>query len=330
MLNLPVEANIIPSEGGFGGRPQGGVDHHANSWRVKYKDPTKVRDFLQAKGIRNQNDVDPLAEALLAGLLPDLFGKVFEGGFRPQSGYRCHDGDIIDTSRGDVTVAYAHVQFWDHYQTDPVRDGLAGCGLSVKIESVDVLPIPVDSMTREQLLKVILDGKLQEVLDARPEFEGFDAQWKKGVFSYGNNRSEDDGFTRASLIMHPVSPVYQDIEEAVELYKAVVDVIRSKEGSFTEFANLAHQGKVAEGLLEKLRGASDAFSTAFRGTGEGADYGRHLAEAGSFAEGKGELLAEHVRTGQQRVLTDLTTAFEPLRDRLVTYFTQPLFTTGTE
>lgn len=329
MINLPVEASIEPTEARIAGATGGMVEDRANRWYVKYKYPTKVRDFLQTRGLRNQNvDREPLAKALLAGLLPDIFGKVFENGARPHSGYSCHDGEIKDASQGDVTVVYTHVQFWNHYQTDPIKDGLSGCGLGVKIESADALPIPVDSMTRKQFLKIMFDGSLQRVLSTRPEFKEFDDLWQKGVFSYGT-KSKNDGCSRASLVMHPVSPVYSDIENAVELYKTVVDVIKGAEGKFEEFADLVHQRKVADGLLGKLRESSNAFSTAFRETGEGADYEQHLAGACNFAEGKREFLNEHVRTRQQRVLTDLTTAFEPLRDRMVAYFTQPLFTTET-
>lgn len=329
MINLPVEARIVPTEARLVGVTGEMVEDHANRWIVKYKEPDRVRIFLQARGLRNQSvDRDPLADALLAGLLPDIFGKVFENGARPQSGYSCHDGKIVDISHGDVSVVYTHTQFWDHYRTDPIRNGLSACGFSVRIESIGSLPIPVYTISREQLLKIIFGGRLQEVLDARPEFKGFDDLWQKDVFSY-DNISKGKGFGCASLVMHPISPVYQDIEEAVKLYKTVVEVIRDSENRFGELADLSQQGKIAEGLLSKLREASSDFSIAFRGTKEGTEYKRQLVEVGNFVEGQREFLKEHVRSGQQRILTGLTTAFEPLRDRLVEYFTQPLFSTET-
>lgn len=327
MIELPVKASIIPIEERLAGVTGGMVDDHANRWVVEYQEPNRVRDFLQARGLRNQDiDREPLARALLAGLLPDIFGKVFENGARPKSGYPCHDGEIIDTSRGDVVIAYTYVQFWDHYKTDPIKDGLNGCGFSVKIESADTSLLPVDSISREQMFKIIFGGKLEQVLEARPEFKGFDHLWQKSVFSYGN-RFEEDGFTRASLVMHPLSPIYEDINNAVELYRAVTSVIQGAQDKFRDFADLSDQTGVAEGLLGKVRGASKAFSSAFKGTGEGAEYERHLAEAGNFVESKRESLREYVASRKQKVLTDLTANFELLRDRLVTYFTQPLFTT---
>lgn len=327
MANFPIETKIVPSEVVLLGKDSM-VWPSSNSWKVNYN-PDQVRNFLQAKGLKNQYaDKNQLAEALLAGLLPDIFEKVFETGARPQSGYPCHDGQIVDTSRGDVEVVYNHGQSWDHYKTDPIKDGLGCCFFDLNIRGVEGLFVLRDWFELEPLLQMVFGERLAEVKEVNP---------RRGLLACEKISAGNDHYTRAFLEMYPTSPVHEDVSQAVELYRKVAGVIKGEEDKIKEFADLVRQGAVAEGLLKKVGEVSGSFNTAFtQETSKGVGYNKRLEEIRNFVESMGIFiesnlgpLRERVESGKQHILTDLTKAFEPVRDELVSYFTQPLYSTET-
>ncbi|MFH1438932.1 MAG: hypothetical protein ABIG89_00050 [Candidatus Woesearchaeota archaeon] len=326
MAGFPIETIITPSDVSVG-------TNHLNTWMVKYVNPEKVKDFLQDKGLRDQHkDRDVLAEALLAGLLPEIFSKVFETGARPKSGFPCHDGEITDNSRDDVVVVYHHGQSWNHYERDPIHNGLPSCYFGVKIIGASPLFVVRDWKQPEQLLKIVFGDRFEEVKHARADSTKADSttavSLERGILTSNIVGGRTDHYTHASLEMYPVSPLYDDISQAAELYRKVVGIVRGNEASIKRYSDLVQQGIVAEGLLAKISGTAKDFSTAFEGIGIDQEYGQKLESVCGFFKGKIDFLREHVTAGKQQVLEDLTKAFEPIRDELVSYFTTAVYSTN--
>ena len=320
MSELLVKPRITPS------------DHLVDKgyWSVVY-DSKEVRNFLQSQGLKNQ-DSPKLAKELLAGLLPDIFGQVFVNGAVPKSGYPAHDGIMRDTCRAGVVVVYEHNQGWDHYKTDPVKDGLGGASFEVQLVGTEKLCVP-SVFGLEQLVRLIFGDKFPEVVKADKRYNPENPsrhRFTVGTFGFAyNNYGQGMDESKPFLTMAPRDPRYEIISQAAELFLKVVEVIKACEPQLKEYAGLVQQKSVTEGRLPLcISTALNDLEIAVHGIELDASHTRYnLTSALSFVQENKDLILAYVSKRQGELTPQIGNGFEPIRENLVSYFTQPLYST---
>ncbi len=284
-----------------------------------------VKDFLQSKGVKDQNgDRTNLAKQLLGGLLLDIFGPVIEAGKLPQSGYPCHDGTLTDNTRDISVVVYEHEQAWYHYHTDPVKDGLGGCRFNVKITG-PVLDLPSNAVSIDLLIDLMLGDKLKDVLDANPKMRAKkDNEPDLKMFEYSNHNDR-----KTVLGMHVMDPRYESVSQACELYKKIVDVIKATRPLLAKYAGLISQENVVPDLRNTLNLALTQYNQAFAGVPvDSVAYRLKLKEVIKFVSDNQDAISRTTTGEKARVLNEIKEMFAPIRQEIATYFSQPLYSTA--